>query len=61
MKRKIVKIANQILDLEKKLQAGENMKENLEKMEKLTKSLSLEELWEINIYLEEQLGVKIDK
>ena len=61
MKRKIVKIANQILDLEKKLQAGENMNENLEKMEKLTKSLSLEELWEVNVYLEEQLGIKIDK
>ena len=61
MKKKLVKIANQILALEKKLQAGENMNENLEKMENLTSSLSLEELWEVNAYLEEQLGMKIDK
>lgn len=61
MKKKLVKIANQILALEKKLQAGENMNENLEKMENLTSSLSMEELWEVNAYLEEQLGIKIDK
>ena len=61
MKKKLVKIANQILALEKKLQAGENMNENLEKMENLTSSLSLEELWEVNAYLEEQLGISIDK
>ena len=61
MKKKLVKIANQILALEKKLQAGENMNENLEKMENLTSSLSIEELWEVNAYLEEQLGMKIDK
>ena len=61
MKKKLVKVANQILALEQKLQAGENMNENLEKMDKLTKSLTLEELWEINLYLEEKLGIKIDK
>ena len=61
MKKKLVKIANQILALEKKLQAGENMNENLEKMENLTSSLSIEELWEVNAYLEEQLGISIDK
>ena len=61
MKKKLVKIANQILDIEKKLQAGENMNENFEKLENLTNSLSVEELWEVNDYLEEQLGIKIDK
>ena len=61
MKKKLVKIANQILALEKKLQVGENMNENLEKMESLTSSLSIEELWEVNAYLEEQLGIRIDK
>lgn len=61
MKKKLVKIANQILDIEKKLQAGENMNENFEKLENLTSSLSIEELWEVNAYLEEQLGIKIDK
>ena len=61
MKKKLVKVANQILALEQKLQAGENMNENLEKMDKLTKSLTLDELWEVNLYLEEKLGIKIDK
>jgi hypothetical protein len=61
MKKKLVKIANQILECEKKLQVGENMGENLEKMDKLTKSLTLDELWEVNAYLEAKLGIKIDK
>lgn len=61
MKKKLVKVANQILECEKKLQAGENMNENLEKIDKLTKGLTLDELWEVNLYLEEKLGVKIDK
>ena len=61
MKKKLVKIANQILTLEEKLQAGENMNENLEKMEKLTNSLSFEELLEVNSFLELKLGIKIDK
>ena len=61
MKKKLVKIANQILECEKKLQAGENMNENLEKLDNLTKSLTLDELWEVNAYLEQKLGIKIDK
>jgi hypothetical protein len=61
MKKKLVKIANQILECEKKLQVGENMGENLEKMDKLTKSLTLDELWEVNAYLEDKLGITIDK
>lgn len=61
MKKKLVKIANQILTLEEKLQAGENMNENLEKMEKLTNSLSFKELLEVNSFLESKLGIKIDK
>lgn len=61
MKKKLVKIANQILECEKKLQAGENMNENLEKMDRLTKSLTLDELWEVNAYLEAKLGITIDK
>ena len=61
MKKKLVKIANQILECEKKLQVGENMGENLEKMDKLTKSLTIDELWEVNAYLEDKLGITIDK
>ena len=61
MKKKLVKVANQILECEKKLQAGESMNENLEKMDKLTKSLTSDELWEVNLYLESKLGITIDK
>ena len=61
MKKKLVKIANQILECEKKLQVGENMSENLEKMDRLTKNLTLDELWEVNAYLEAKLGITIDK
>ena len=61
MKKKLVKVANQILECEKKLQAGESMNENLEKMDKLIEGLTSEELWEINLYLESKLGITIDK
>jgi hypothetical protein len=61
MKKKLVKVANQIIELEKKLQAGDNMSENFEKLEKITESLSLEELIEVNAYLEQKLGITIDK
>lgn len=53
MKKKLVKIANQIISLEKKLQAGENMAENMKKLEDITLSLSPEELFEIDEYLTE--------
>lgn len=61
MRKKLVKVANQILECEKKLQVGENMQENLEKMDALTKGLTLDELWEVNAYLESKLGISIDK
>ena len=61
MKKKLIKIANQILTLEQKLQNGENMSENMEKMETLTSSLSQEELWEVNAYLEEKLSFDKNK
>ena len=61
MKKKLIKVANQILECEKKLQAGENMNENLEKMDSLTKGLAMDELWEVNLYLEQKLGITIDK
>ena len=61
MKKKLIKVANQILECEKKLQAGESMQENLEKMDALTKGLTLAELWEVNAYLESKLGISIDK
>ena len=53
MKKKLIKIANQIITLEQKLQNGENMNENMAKIEKLSESLSQNELWEVNVYIEE--------
>jgi hypothetical protein len=61
MKKKLVKIANQILECEKKIQVGENMSENMEKIESLTKGVSMDDLWEVNTYLESKLGINIDK
>ena len=55
MKKKLIRIANQIYALEEKIQAGDNMAENMEKMEELTNSLSQEDLWEVNKYLEEKM------
>lgn len=55
MKKKLIRVANQIYALEEKLQAGDNMAENMKKMEELTSSLSQDDLWEINKYLEEKM------
>lgn len=60
MKKKLTKIANQIIELEKRLQIGESMNENMAKLEELTSSLSPDEFWEINEYLESKLGINID-
>ena len=55
MKKKLIRVANQIYVFEEKLQRGENMAENMEKMEEITNSLSQEDLWEVNKYLEEKM------
>lgn len=58
MKKKLIRIANQIYILEEKIQSGENMTENMEKMEELISSLSSDDLWEVNKYLEEKMQRK---
>ena len=55
MKKKLIRVANQLFVLEEKLQKGENIAENMDKMEELTNSLSQDELWEVNKYLEDKL------
>lgn len=55
MKKKLIRVANQIYVLEEKMQRGESIAENIEKMEELTSSLSQEELWEVNKYLEDKM------
>ena len=59
MKQKLLRVANQIYDLELKIQKGENLTENMEKLEKLTESLSLNELFEVTTYLEEKFNIKL--
>ena len=56
MKKKLIRVANQIYVLEEKLQAGENMAENMTRLEELMGSLSENELWEVNNYLEEKMN-----
>lgn len=58
MKKKLIRVANQIYILEEKIQSGENMTENMEKMEELISSLSSDDLWEVNKYLEEKMQRK---
>ena len=58
MKKKLLKIANQIYSLEQKCQAGDNVLENIDKMEKLIESISPEELFEIDEYLEKKMNFK---
>ena len=58
MKKKLIRVANQIYILEEKIQSGENMTENIEKMEKLMSNLSSDDLWEVNKYLEEKMQRK---
>ena len=55
MKKKLIRIANQIYSFEEKIQAGENVQENMQKIEKLVESLSQDEIWEINAYLEDKI------
>lgn len=55
MKKKLIRVANQIYALEEKIQLGENVAENIEKMEELTNSLSASEIWEVNEYLEDKV------
>ena len=56
MKKKLIRVANQIYVIEQKLHKGENMAANMYELEELVKSLSEEEIWEVNAYLEEKLN-----
>lgn len=56
MKKKLIRIANQIYSLEQKIQNNENVLENMQKMEELADQLSQDELWEVNKYLEEKIS-----
>lgn len=51
MKRKLIKIADKIITFEEKIERGENVVENMEAIEKITSSLSVEEMLEIDNYI----------
>jgi hypothetical protein len=51
MKKKLRVIADKIIVLEQKCQKGENISANMEQIEKLTTTLSVEEMLEIDDYI----------
>ena len=55
MKKKLIRVANQIYILEEKIQRGENVVESMTALEDLMESLTESELWEVNEYLEEKM------
>lgn len=50
--KKIKRIAEQILELERDLQRGKNVEENQAKLEKIANSLSIEEMIIIDDYID---------
>ena len=55
MDKKLRKIVYDIINLEKECQAGNNIKENMEKMTKIMGSLEIEELLKVCDCLEKNL------
>ena len=52
--KKLIKIAEQILTWEKECQLGYNIKENMNKIERLIHTLSIEEMLIIDTYITNQ-------
>lgn len=52
--KKIKKLAEQIFILEKECQLGNNVQENMNKIEQLTQTLSLDEMLEVDTYIMEK-------
>jgi DNA-binding IscR family transcriptional regulator len=59
-KKQIDSIAKQIAELENDCQNGNNINENMQKMDALLEGITLDELFEITLKLESMLP-KIDK
>lgn len=53
--KRLIELAEQILELEKECQLGNNISKNADKMEQLVLTLSLEELLKVNAYIEEKI------
>ena len=52
--KKLKELAEQIIKYEKECQLGNNIQENMSKIEQLIQSLSLEEMLTIDAYITEQ-------
>ncbi len=52
--KKIKELAEQIFILEKECQLGNNIQENMNKIEQLTQTLSLDEMLEVDTYIMEK-------
>lgn len=52
--KKIKELAEQIFILEKECQLGNNVQENMNKIEQLTQTLSLDEMLEVDTYIMEK-------
>lgn len=52
--KKIKQLAEQIFILEKECQLGNNVQENMNKIEQLTQTLSLDEMLEVDTYIMEK-------
>jgi hypothetical protein len=51
MEKRLIKIANQIVELEKECQLGKNVKENMAKIENIMCTLSILDMLEIDEYI----------
>ena len=51
MEKRLIKIANQIVKLEKECQLGKNVKENMAKIENIMCTLSILDILEIDEYI----------
>lgn len=56
IEKHLEKIANQVMELEKECQLGNNISENMDKMSEIMNGLSMDELIKINVYLEQKFS-----
>ena len=56
IEKHLEKIANQVMELEKECQLGNNISENMDKMSEIMNGLSMDELIQINVYLEQKFS-----
>lgn len=55
-KKELQKIATKLMMLEQECQKGNNISENLTKMEELIKHLTVKEMLELDMYMEENFN-----